>query len=511
MMAREPGTGRGEPPGAARGAARVRRLRRARNGAIRAPRRASLAVSLAVLACGPGGSLDAPAPSPIVDGPVDSLPALPVSLVDAPITYDIAPALAALEAAVPRRLGNINVRRRSATNRRVNTAFAAERAPFTVRFDGNTVRVGTVLEYQGHGWYDAGLGADLHGSCGLGVERPRAIIEIATTLRMTPDWKLRGRSVLTRVAPFSAERRDQCQVTVFKIDVTDRVINAARSEIDKRLVVLDRRIAGIDMRTRVEQWWRALQRPIRLADSVWLLLEPRGVHLGPITGSARTVAVDVGLSGEPRVVTGPRPPDDTIALPPLEREREKHAQSLHVLLEGELGYDVANAVLRKNLVGKRFRRGARWIIVRDARLAGIGGGRVSLALRFDGAASGLVYFVGTPRYDAATRQVHVPDIEYDVRSADMLVRGLEWLRRTDVQSFLRARARFPVADLVERARERLERGMNRPLGQNATLVATVATGDVLAVRATPRAILVRASANGNARLEINRIPALTRR
>lgn len=488
---------------------RVRQHSRAGRCARRAGRRLSSAASLVALACGPGGSLDAPAPAPIADGAADSLPTLPLSLVDAPITYDLGPALAALEAAVPRRLGDINVRRRSATNRRVNTAFAAEREPFTVRFDGNTVRVGTVLEYQGHGWYDAALGADLHGSCGLGAERPRAVVEIATTLRMTPDWKLRARSVLTRVAPFSDARRDQCKVTVFKIDVTDRVINAARSVIDRRLVALDRKIASVDVRTRMERWWGLLQRPIRLADSVWLLLEPRGVHLGPITGSARTVSVDVGLSGEPRIITGPRPPDGTLELPPLEQERGQHAQSLHVLLEGELGYDVANAMLRKNLTGKRIRRGARWITIRDARLAGIGGGRVSLALRFDGAASGLVYFVGTPRYDRATRQVYVPDLEYDVSSADLLVRGLEWLRRSDVQSFLLARARFPVADLVESARERLERGMNRQLGQNATLVATVATGDVLAVRATPRAILVRASANGDARLEIDRIPALS--
>jgi hypothetical protein len=53
--------------------------------------------------------------------------------------------------------------------------------------------------------------------------------------------------------------------------------------------------------------------------------------------------------------------------------------------------------------------------------------------------------------------------------------------------------------------------MNRSLGQNATLVAQVATGDVLDVRATARGILVRASADGSARLEVNRIPALSRR
>ena len=52
--------------------------------------------------------------------------------------------------------------------------------------------------------------------------------------------------------------------------------------------------------------------------------------------------------------------------------------------------------------------------------------------------------------------------------------------------------------------------MNRPLGKNASLVAKVATGDVLEVRATIRGILVRASANGTAHLQVLRIPAFSR-
>jgi hypothetical protein len=485
-------------------------LHRNRLGPTTRGRLIAASITLAALALACTGSVDAPPPTPVADTGVDSLPTLPPSIVDAPITYDLSPAIATLEASVPRRFGDIDDRRRLASNRRMHAAFAAEREPFKVRFDGSTIRVSTVLQYSGRGWYNTALGADLHGSCGMGVERPRATVEIATTLRMTPDWRLRGRSAVTRVAPFSEERRDQCQVTVFKIDVTDRVVNAARSEITKRLVLLDRKIATMDVRTPIERWWRLLQRPIRLSDSVWLVLQPRGVHVGPISGSATMVSVDVGLSGEPRVITGRRPPDGTDPLPPLEQQHGDHAQSLHMLLEGELGYDVANAILRKNVVGRRIHRGARWVTIRDAQLSGIGGGRVALAVRFDGTASGTVHFVGTPRYDAEAKELYVPDLSYDVGSADMLVRGLEWLRRDDFQNLLRTRARFPAADLVERARERLERGMNRRLGQNATLVTQITTGDVLAVRATTRSILVRARANGSARLEVNRIPALSR-
>ena len=228
-------------------------------------------------------------------------------------------------------------------------------------------------------------------------------------------------------------------------------------------------------------------------------------------GVGRTLEADIGLAGEPRVITGPRPADGTSPLPPLETTIDSHAHGLHVLLEGHMGYDVANAILMKNVGGKRIRRGARVITIRDAKLSGIGGGRIALAVRFDGTASGVVYLVGTPRYDAASDELYVPDLEFDVGSADMLVRGLAWMKRGEVEQFLRSRARFPVGDLVERARTRLERGMNRRLGQNATLESKVTAGEVLAVRATPEAILVRARAEGSARLLVNKAPTLTRR
>jgi len=131
-------------------------------------RRQALSAALLAAALGCiGGSVDAPPPAAVADAAGDSLPVLPPSVVDAPITYDLSPAFATLEAAVPRRFGDIGTRKRSTTNRHVSTAFAAERTPFEITREGTTVRVATVLEYQGKGWYKTPVGAEVSGSCGM--------------------------------------------------------------------------------------------------------------------------------------------------------------------------------------------------------------------------------------------------------------------------------------------------------------------------------------------------------
>jgi hypothetical protein len=472
----------------------------------RGPRIAILMTALLGAACG-RGTVDAPPPIVVADVAPEPIVSLPPSFLEAPISYDLSPALSALEHAVPRTFGNINERRELATNKRVHTAFAADREPFSVSFDKQTVLVDGIITYQGRGWYKPPLAPEVSGSCGVGTDRPRARVRIASTLRITSAWKLRASSKILRLEPFSIERRDQCRVTMFAIDVTDRVMNAARSAIEEKLATLDQRIAALDVRGPLDRWWRLLQRPIQLSDSVWLQINPNAVQVGTVAGSESILEAQVGLRGLPRIVSGPRPKDGTAPLPPLETNA-RVGNGLFVLLEGSLDYDVANSILQKQLVGKTVRSGVRRITIREARLSGIGARRVALAMRFDGSASGQVYFVGTPRYDSTADRISVPDLDYDVGTADLLVHGLNWLKRDDVLKFLRTRAQWPVTDLVETARVRLERGMNRDLGQSAHFSTTITAGRALDVRATRRAILVWARAQGQARLSVWKAPKI---
>ena len=77
------------------------------------------AVVTVLIGCGPSAPVDAPPPVRVADTAADSLPPLPPSLLDAPITYDLSPAFERLEAAVPKTFGDLEARRRSEKNRRV--------------------------------------------------------------------------------------------------------------------------------------------------------------------------------------------------------------------------------------------------------------------------------------------------------------------------------------------------------------------------------------------------------
>ena len=455
------------------------------------------------------------APAPVFGEDVDVVPEIPPSFVDVPLYYDLGPAIKALESGVPRRFGDATVRRPHPTNTRIHTAFEAEREPFRVSFDSQTVFISSVIKYRGRGWYDPRLAPEVSGSCGFGDvakgndDRPRARLGIATTVRLTPDWKLRTRTRVRRVEPLTAERRDQCKVTVFKIDVTDRVMNATRGVLEKQMAVLDQRLSSADVRKSFEHWWHLLERPMRLTDSLYLLINPQSVRVGGVSHADSTLTTTIGLSARPRIVSGPKPPAVETPLPLIESNIV--GNGLHMLLEAELDYETASHLLARQVRGKRISSAGQSLKIEDARLMGIGGGRVALELTFSGSTSGRLFLVGTPSYDPVTDRVHVPDLEYDVASENLLVQGISWMKHGDVQAYLRERARWPVKDLMAKAEDRLRRGLNRQLGSAARLEAEVHASEALGVHATRRAILLRARADGAARMVITKAPPLARR
>lgn len=449
--------------------------------------------------------LDAPAPLTAAD-PADSASVAPASTIDARVTYDLRTAADSLEAIVPRTYGNSEHRLPVANNANANFGFAVSRSPFRVRAEGRTISISADIEYEGRVWYRPPIGPELSAGCGTGdAPRPRVRATLVSTAWLTPQWQLRTRTRVLRLEPYSAGPRDRCQLTVLRIDVTDRVIEATRDMLDRDLHRFDEAVALWPVRPKFIKLWSQLQRPIRLAEGVYLEINPLAAQLGAPGASGDTIMTRLRLVAAPRVVTGERP-DHALPLPPLQ-SAEGASRGAHVVVEGAFTYPVATALLRQALVGRTLVQEGHRIRIRDVQLSGIGGGRVALAVTLSGRVHGRLYFTGTPSLDPVHRQIHVPDLDYDVGTSQLLVQGFGWLRGVDMRDFLRDRARLPDSSGVGRLRALAESGVNRTLAPGVTLSGTIHDARGIRVLATTREIRLRAVADAELTLAINRAPS----
>jgi len=460
-------------------------------------------------------SLDASPPAVIADLP-DTMPPAAPSTIDAPVAYDVSAAVDSLEKAVPRTFGDIERRIQAGNNTRAHFAFIVSREPFRVRVNGTTISISTDVEYEGRVWYRPIIGPQLSAACGTaGVPRPRVRATLVSSARLTPDWQLRTRTRVAKLEPVSNEARDRCRITIFRIDVTNRVVDATRRLLEQNIAKFDSTIARWNARSRFEQMWHTLQRPIRFTDSVYLMINPYSAQLGSIGGTRDTLVGHVRLMASPRVVTGERPREAARVrdIPPLGKADSagSHVHTgTHVQMDARFTYPVATALLRRALVGRSIRQGERLVRVADVELTGIGGGRVALGVQLAGAVKGRVYFTGTPSLDRANRQVHVPDLDYDVGSVKLLVRGFEWMKNVDIRDFLRERARLPDSAALGKLVTLAERGTNRTLTPGVDLSLRIARAEGTSVLATTKDIRVRAVADAEMKLIISRAPSVPR-
>lgn len=456
-------------------------------------------------------AINAPAPPVLADLP-DSIPPLPASVVEAPITYDMSGAMDSLERAIPKTYGNITQRMQAGANRRAHFAFAVSRAPFRLGLDGRTVSLSTVVEYEARGWYLPLIGPEISAACGTGgVPRPRIAATLISSAEITPDWRLRTRTRIGRLEPVTDSARDRCRVTIFRIDITDRVIENTRRLLEQGLKNIDDGVARWDSRSRFEQLWRNLQRPVRFTDSVYMIMRPFSAQLGPITANRDTVIARLRLVASPEVVTGPYPNEFELMKPlPRLGPLSRVGDGAHVQMEGSLAYPVAKALLGKVLIGREFEQSGRKLRIADVDVMGIGGGRVALGITLEGAVHGRIWFTGTPALDRDRRELYVPDLDVDVGTANLLVRGFEWLKGEEMLTFLRSRARVSEEELIGRLSELAEQGINRTLTEGIVLSGQVHRAEATSVRASVADLRVRALAEANIRLSISKAPSLPR-
>jgi hypothetical protein len=295
---------------------------------------------------------------------------------------------------------------------------------------------------------------------------------------------------------------DRCEVTLLGLDVTERVVDGARAFLEEHLEEIDRRAAEVDTRARFEEWWSVLQEPIRLGDSLWLVMGPRSVTRGPVSGSGDSVRVSLALRAQPRVLLGRRPELPPLDLPSLDTGAIDGG--LDLLVDGRADYGAGSRFLADRLVGTELDLGGTMLRLESLRVYGIGGGRLALAVRVSGDLRGRLFLTGTPQVDAAGTRVSVPDLDFDVATEEAVFGIVPALVALSLRDFLREQASWPVGPAVEWLAGWLRSGLNRSLSDELVVSGRVDTVRIEGVYPLQEVLLVRMSATGSASLTLTR-------
>lgn len=434
------------------------------------------------------------------------MPEVPTSVMAAPIRIPLARLTHLLDQNVPTEYGSLSERRPLDGDDRTAVAFHLRRAPLSLSMEGDTATVRTTIHYALRAFYDPPVLPELSGSCAAeeGTARPRLHVAIRAPVTLDREWRLRTEARLLRVVPASTDDRDRCRVTFLNVDLTERVMGAAGEFMEGHLHTIDSLAGAIDLRSHVTSWWRTLQEPVPLTDSLWLTMRPGSVRRGSVVGRGDSLDVELALQARPAVHYGSRPAIDIVPLPPL--EEGGGAAGLDLRVEARVEYQAATSLLFEALEGRRIEHEGHRVRLDSIRVFGVGGGRIALEVRVSGDVSARLFLVGTPTIDPVTARISVPDLDFDVATRDVVLAAASWLRSGELRGLLRERANWPAAPAVEWITSWVERGLNRDLSDELQVRGDVSSVRILGAHALRDALLVRVAIGGTARLIVTEPP-----
>jgi hypothetical protein len=431
------------------------------------------------------------------------VPPQTLSQLGASIQYDFRPLLAEVERVVPITFGSLDEYHLIGGDARRRFAFELVRSPFTIFMVGANVHLRANVSYAVRAVYNPPIGPTLRAGCG-GRERPEVLLELVTPISISSDWRLRSRVRLSHLGPASAARTDRCLVSILRYDVTDLVIGSARDALQGYLAQIDSEVHRVDLSSQAREWWSELNRPIRLDDDLWLLLDPRELRAGRITGRGYTLSVEAALDAYPRIVAGSQPAATPQGLPPL--GSLNRTSGFVIVVDGAIDYGIASRQVTEEMFGRTISHSGRTVTVGQIVISPAPAGRLALNVGFSGDANGELRFVGTPVYSLETDQIIVPDLDYDLETDSPLINAVAWLRSDELRALFREHSVLPVAPVRERSHALLTSGLNRPIGEIARVAAVIDSVGVQGLYVTVDGLVVRGTARGTASVHVGTPP-----
>jgi hypothetical protein len=431
-------------------------------------RRCSFSLLLPVLlmaglgACSPAKkSLTSPA---VTVMPGDSLPALPQSEIDLPITVAGRPLLNAADSIFPREFLSPGWPNYLQPSCDLRYKYRFVRSGFILHCTNNRISIAMEGNYQvAGGKCLCALGKPaspwVMGYCGFDREPMRRVdIVFSSQLNFQPDYHLRASSVVEQVKAL-----DPCHMSIFSVDMTQPIMDSIRSSVSFFCRSFDAAAGKADIAGYLRQAAAKAWQKTPIGPYGYLIINPLSARVGTLNYVRDSFTLSLGISCRPELSSDSRsaaPPP----LPALHPGANRNGVTLY--LPANYEYSFLSKLLNDSLRGKSFEYKGRTVILKEVAVRGAERHKVELQIDFGGSYTGRIYLRGTPVLDTARQTLSVPDISYSLESRDILLRMAKTLLRGKIRRTVQGNNVLDLAALLKTNMPSLNAQLNRMILPN---------------------------------------------
>lgn len=334
--------------------------------------------------------------------------------------------------------------------------------------------------------------------CGFDEGERKVQIRFNSSFSIHRDHTLRIK--INRAEP---KALNKCTVCFWSHDVTALIIKGLQSELDQTQNILEKSFSVINLKPYLQEAWHELNRVYTLNNLGYLSLHPKKIHIENMSAENNLLNINIGLTATP-LVSFELPELKDTQLPDLSPSGSPN--NFNIYVDAVLQYDSLSRIVNQYLKDRRFdfSQGPfqKHVIIRDCQLSGNGDGKLKIKVDFTGSHSGTAYFVGQPVYDSVQQTLKVNNLNFDLRTRDMLLKTARWLFNRRIIDELHKYTTFNLSGYYETASNSLQSWLNKEWAKGLQSSGTVNDLKLTGIYTQPQHLVIRSNCSGHLTLKI---------
>ena len=470
----------------------------------------AILLTLGLLSCGPSKKIttpSSPSTSPIfvTHPPTDALPALPPSEIDLPIKIAGRPLLATADSLIPKEFLSEGWPAFLQPSCDFRYKYRFVRSGFTVQCVNNRLSVALQGHYQVAGGRclcvsNKPVSPWVSGYCGFDKEPMRRVdLAFSTQLSFQPDYRLRTASGLDNLKAL-----DRCVMSVFSIDMTQQIMDSIGSSINSFCKTLDVSIAKMNFSGNLHQNATKAWQKTPIGPYGYLVVNPTAMRIGSLNYVRDTFAISMGISCRPELSSDSTNPAKLPPLPPLQSGSNRSGITLY--LPATYDYAFINKLLNDSFRNKSFEYQGQKVILKNLTISGMPHHQVKVEVDFGGSHEGEFFVWGTPTLDTAKQELRVPDIQYELKSREFMIKLARILFKNKIRENVKGNSFLDLAALLKANLPTLNAQLNKTIAPGVFTTGEVKELKMIGLQAGEKSIQAQVYIKADISVTSTRLP-----
>ncbi len=392
----------------------------------------------------------------------DSLPVLPVSDIDIPIKIFMPPLMSRIELMVPKEFTSDKWPDYTQSSCDFRYKYKFIRTPIRCTIVNNQASIAFGGNYQIAGSrsvcaFGQTVAPWISGSCGFGSEPLRRVnINMSTWVNFLPDYKVRTRTEMNQLIPI-----DKCQVTLLNTDMTTEVMDSIKSSVANFAHILDSSVAALDFSNILKMVTEKSSRKIPMSKYGYLQVRPMSVRISSINQVKDTLMMTAGVSGYAEFTSDSSSLSNIAVFPSLQNTPAR--EGISIFANSHFDYPFLSKIITDTIRDKVFDMDGQSFVIKKIEVRATPERQLEIRVDFTGSRKGTFILYGSPVLDVARQIITIPDVNYDIKTRDIVLSVGERLFRNKIINSLKEKAVVDIPALIEKNRQQLDAQLNRPI------------------------------------------------